>query len=127
MIVSMDKKYTNSFKNTIEILCIDANGQWPVITKTNGQCQVYTIEGLFTNKAKSEYNLIEVGEYDHIKLGDPCLFWNNNSFMPKRGYFAGINKNSNPIMYDDGATAWSSLDSRVTRWDHCKLADIDNE
>ena len=127
MIVSMDKKYTNSFKNTIEILCIDANGQWPVITKTNGQCQVYTIEGLFTNKANSEYNLIEVGEYDHIKLGDPCLFWNINSMKPEKGYFAGIDKNGNPTMFMFGATLWTGDIDEVTAWHNCKLADIDNE
>jgi hypothetical protein len=127
MKISMDKKYTNGQGETVEVLCVDADGDYPVITKTNGTCETYTINAAYSREQKSaKLDLIEVGDYDHIKIGDPCLGWNQFGLRKMvRGYFSGVNKKGEPTMFNDGTTAWSGSPELVTAWDNVEIPRAD--
>ena len=63
MIISMDKKYTNGLKQTVEVLCVDAAGEYTVITKTSGVCETYKINGSYSDQEQSSaLDLIEIGD-----------------------------------------------------------------
>jgi hypothetical protein len=134
MKISMNKKYRlrdNTYEYVMLDDCIDScsrsvlgkyrleGNPWRVITHyPNGKHLRYT---------SSQYDLIEVTPYDHIKKGDKVIVWDNNSkFKSKfRGYFSGVDVLGRPRSYINGATEWSS-DGETHAWDNCILAEDDN-
>ena len=116
----MDGKYKTRNGKPVRILAVDL--------KINSEiCVAYTIEselnsicftkidGFHYSGYESEYDLIEVGNYDHIKKGDVVLVWDDKDINIK---FINFFVKSNNY----GVIASSSDDLEQTfPWDNCEL------
>jgi len=126
--VDLNKKYkTRSGKDVtlLKVITDDKNTDFVIghdsefyackWNKLTGHCINYN----------SNYNLVEVCKYDHIKIDDKVLVWDeSNTSEPNKfkKHFAGIDKETGKVMtFNDGATSWSSNNNQHALWDNCEL------
>ena len=73
------------------------------------------------------YDLIEKPKYNHIKLDNQVVVWNNNDHEKYFMHFAGINeKTGKAFTFINGQTSWSATSVEVNspldlliEWDNC--------
>jgi hypothetical protein len=74
-----------------------------------------------SNKEESCLDLIEVSPYADWKIDDKILVWEDTFADDKaKRYFAGLNKDGSPLVYNNGTTSWSNIEGTST-WDNCEL------
>jgi hypothetical protein len=70
------------------------------------------------------FNLVEVSPYDHLKIDDKVIVWNNTAVRYRfKRHFAGIDITGKPLTYPNGNTSFSNKDVGHTPvpWDNCEL------
>lgn len=116
--ISMDKKYRTRDGRDVRVLCVDReNISHPVVALIGSSIESYTIDGEFHFlEVDSNYDLIEVSPYDHIKKGDVVLVWDNvNQDIKLIAFFVGVGSNGRIH-----ATAFFNSES-YNAWDNCEL------
>jgi len=108
--INKQYKYRNS-DSFGQVLCTArANDSFPVVSETdNGLIMLHAKDG--THECDPDYDLVEVGKYDHIKKGDAVV-------VAVAGFlrvFAGVNKKGKPLTF---ATTKGDL----VVWGDCRLA-----
>lgn len=132
MIISKDKKYKDKSGREVVIYEVYPEND-NTLEKVHGAIKVYegrwgsrswTLEGQFSIDP-SDNDLIEVSPYDHIKIDDKVLVWNEdeNDYYTVNNktnrYFAGINEEGRPLTWDNGRTSFTS--HYKEGWDNCEL------
>lgn len=88
-----------------------------------GVWDVDTGQFKFKSETDKSWNLIEpVLKYDHLKIDDPVIVWNDNDIdMTIRGHFAGISKSGKATTFSGGNSSWTVIDqiSKRFEWDRC--------
>ena len=82
-----------------------------------GSC-AWSLDGIAWS---SHLQLIEINPYEHIKIDDRVLVWDNSTSEKCKRHFAGVDSNGKPTTWYGGATSWSSLNSDYRVWDNCEL------
>jgi len=120
MKIEINKKYRTRDGRQVEILKTDFRSKYPVIAIIdNEEIEQYSESGqcwLFGG----EYDLIEVGKYDHIKIDDNVVVWSFANDYHRR-HFAGISEQGWPITWDAGRTSFTNTGA-ISIWQNCMLA-----
>jgi hypothetical protein len=123
MIVTMEGKYKTKLGVKVRrVLCVDRyHDLYPVLVELeNGEVGSYTSDG---NHLKSDSyndrNLIEVSEWDEFKLDDKVMV-SDGGIQWERRYFAGVNVDGLPTVYQHWATSWSGKGYPVVIWQLCR-------
>lgn len=120
--ISMDKKYrTRSGIKIRRVLCVDRNHpDWPVLYEAeNGALIACTASGQCLKDFDGDYDLIEILPYEDFKIDDPVMVKLHHQFAWGKRYFAGVNKDGQPLAFQNGRTSWSSGEQRDV-WDECR-------
>lgn len=83
----------------------------------------YNIDGSYYKDKETNYDLIKVGKYDHIKIDDKVVVWNDKDSIRYRRHFAGVDEYGLPLCFKYGETSWTSITSRKRIWKNCVLAE----
>lgn len=123
-VIELGKKYRTRSGNEVRIYAVDGSNPDVVhgaIKDKQGEWNTCCWEsnGSYYGVQEDSRDLIEVGPYDHIKIGDPVLCWDEPDHEPLRRYFAGVNDKGRPLVFIDGATEWSSNGIKMD-WRYCK-------
>lgn len=108
--ITLNKKYRVRDGRYARIICTDAPGVQPVIGFVGDDENVYRWDSTgqyFKDCNTSQYDLVEVSEYDDFKVGDQ-IFVRDAGCTWVRGYFAGLTPSGRPTTFKNGQTAWSS-------------------
>jgi len=77
----------------------------------------------FKSESDKSWNLIESpSKYNHLKIDDPVIVWNDNDIdMIIHGHFAGISKSGKPTIFSCGNSSWTVIEqiSKRLEWDRC--------
>lgn len=88
--ISMDKTYKTADGQPMRVLCIDANGVYPVISLcVSGVALMHRADG--TQYFDERFNLIEVGPYDDFKIDEKVMVRDTNHEDWRQRLFRGIN------------------------------------
>ena len=103
--IDINKKYKTRSGLDVIIYSVTGGGGYPVHGAWWNNVGKYYLVDHWTeygynssDNEESVTDLIEVGEYDHIKIDDPVLVWDYNNTLKIRGHFAGISKEGLPIV-----------------------------
>lgn len=126
--IDINKKYKTRSGLDVIIYSVTGGGDCPVHGAWWNNVGTYYFVDRWTeygynssDNEESGYDLIEVGEYDHIKIDDPVLVWDYNNTLKIRGHFAGISKEGLPIVWYAGRTSHTVFDNKTTPYLHCQL------
>lgn len=124
--IDINKKYkTRCGRYPVRIYCTDAGGFYPVHAAyyDNGWVvSSYTEYGVAEDwQQHGAIDLIEVNPYEHIKIDDMVIVWDDGEPIVKYNrHFAGISSGGKPLAWDGGQSSFTSAGSK-TEWDNCKL------
>jgi hypothetical protein len=124
MKIDMNKIYKTRSGLPVRVLCIDADGDYPVIAQINGkEIETYTSAGTWALDFENHFkDLIEVNPYDDFKIDDKVMVSVNGVQWFKR-HFAGVSTlpsgNQVALAFDYGATLWSE-DGNTSDWIFCR-------
>lgn len=134
--IEMGKKYRTRGGKEVRIYAVDAGGEYPVHGAVwngdNWDNYSFSSTGEFITGEDNEDDLVEVGPYDHIKIDDKVIAWNDpdKSYgtARRRRYFAGVNEDGKPMVWTNGVTSWSRDGDfysppyiNTVTYDHCEL------
>ena len=95
--ISMDKKYKTAIGNSVRILCINRNAEYPVVALVQDpdgteHIQTYTPAG--EHFSRLTYYLVEVQPWDDLKKGDRIFVRDhiNNFWIPRIFHKVSDNK-----------------------------------
>lgn len=127
----MEKKYKTRSGLSARILCTDRKDpDLPVIalaTGTDGYEAVlcytkdltYRLDGLIDS-----FDLIEVSPYDHIKIDDPVLVYDNPDDKKCKRHFAGVNAEGQPLTWIGGSTSFTT--DKTIEWNYCEKVETNS-
>ena len=121
MKIDMNKTYKTRSGSPVRILCIDADGDFPVIALIDGkQIEAYYSAGAYALNFENHFkDLIEVTPYDDFEIDDKVMVSMDGVKWFKR-YFAGVSTYSEEVKcFNHGATSWSE-DGNTSNWEHCR-------
>ena len=122
MKIEINKAYRTRSGLPVRILCIDADGVYPVIAQINGEeIGTYTSAGTYLNHTFKD--LIEVTPYDDFKIDDKVMVSQDGVQWFKR-YFAGVytyrSGYQTASAFEYGATSWSEAGDTTNYWKYCR-------
>lgn len=135
MIVEMEKKYRLKGYPESEVHIYDTNLPYTygggddaptVLARVRkSPSSTYSIEFYFSDgtSRRSRHGgdegwcLVEVGPYDDFKIDEPVMVRDGDRVW-ERGYFAGVNEDGRPLVWDDGGTSWTCSNDKEenTTW-----------
>jgi len=128
--ISKDKKYKfKGFPYKYELIATDIGGNVSVVGKYLNPISNFWViiyhnnDGRYSSSTSqyTDWDLIEVGKYDHLKKDDPVVCYNeDHPDKPQYRYFSHVNSNGRPCTFLHGATSWSAKEGSID-WDHCEL------
>jgi len=71
------------------------------------QACTFNIGLAFRNNRESPEDLIEVTPYDGIEIDTPGWAFSKDGIHKFKAYFAGIDKDRNPLIWHNGCTSWT--------------------
>jgi hypothetical protein len=108
MKVTMSKEYRTRSGKPVEVLAVDLKGLYPVIYKCEGYAHYTYHDGRTTNYTESDYDLVEVSEFEDFKIND----WVMVKFIPSpiwvRAHFAGVNSTGKPLVFAYARSYWTN-------------------
>lgn len=121
-----DRKYITRSGLPARIICTDVNHkdfpiQVLVTNKHGGEVVTRYTRDLkyYANGVSSEYDLVEVSQWDHIAVDQPVYVKNTAlGEQWRKRYFAMV-ESGRPFTWCNGATSWTSLHYEKTDWDEC--------
>lgn len=123
-VITMDTlcRYRNGAE--ARILCVDANGDYPIVSLAkDGACRTHTKEGTIHKPdsawGQSHYDLMPIGKYNY-ETDDKVLVSNDNVVWFNRHF--SHEKNGIAYTFECGRTSWSNTISSVSEWKFCKKA-----
>jgi hypothetical protein len=132
MRIEMGKKYRTRDGREVRIYAVTHGGDQEVVGAVLNSPGGWVIEEwsalgdyFHPPRAESDLDLVEVGQYDHIKIDDKVLVWDDSFPAKSRQYFAGVDGKGNPTTFNHGTTSWSRDNPNVVAWTHCELAEDD--
>lgn len=127
--IEMGKKYRTRDGREARVLCTDRkDDKHPVVAMIGNSApprteQVVTLSatgGYISDGRPSEIDLIEVSPYEHLKIDDLVVVWDDSicrTATMLRRHFAGINELGRPTTWLNGRTSHTA--SSVTAWGNC--------
>lgn len=124
--ISMDKKYRYRNGEPARILCIDANGRYPVVSlNEEGSVIFHNKDGAIGEEYG--WNLIEDTKYADFKDNEEVVCWNLDERGKYKRHFA-YEDNGKAFCYSDGMSTWTASHNETTSWDMCvKASEFDGE
>lgn len=121
--VELGKKYKTRDGFDVEIIAIRPELKDGVIGIMKGEDFVreWATDGTYSHdKEPCDFDLIEVPPYANLKVDDKVIVWDDNVGIKYRGYFAGVNEQDDPLVWDNG-TSWSNSANLnyTTVYDNC--------
>jgi hypothetical protein len=121
--VELGKKYKTRDRFDVEIVAIRPELKDGVIGIVKGEDFVreWATDGTYSHdKEPCDFDLIEVPPYANLKVDDKVIVWDDNVGIKYRGYFAGVNEQDDPLVWDNG-TSWSNSANLnyTTVYDNC--------
>lgn len=118
--IDINKTYRTKEGHSTRILCVDAEGNYPVVAliKTSSGEQPMS----FTEDGKAElYDtnpfLIEVNPFEDYKVDEPVMVRANESTSWRKRHFA-IYHNGDAYCWEEGCTSWTT--SGTVNWKYCR-------
>ena len=108
-------RYKDKFGNLVVVLS-------PPITEDDRCIIALEIDGCWFNSTSRVVDLTPISKWDHIKIDDPVIVWNNiNSQVKEKRHFAGV-KDGKPAAFIEGKTSFTAEDSDDWMvWSNCEL------
>ena len=129
--IDINKKYKTHNGDEVIIHKTDCGREYPVHASVRFRnndywnVMIYTVDGI-SSGGNVKYNLVEIKPYDHIKVDDKVLVWDDDNPIQKfKRYFAGVSDSNKPMTWKHGSTSWSidkDLDT-TNSWDECELVE----
>ncbi len=123
--INLTDEYKTRSGHPVTVYATNLRGKYPVLAvvhNTTGDKDLEircTKEGLFYCEKITEYDLIKVSPYAHIKIDDKVLVGGAPEFKNKR-HFAGISDKGFPMTWEFGKTSWTGSYDTET-WSYCEL------
>lgn len=121
--IDINKKYRTRSGCEVRIYATDAGGDYPIHGAVKYKGNNYWSPRKWKDSGSEcqadSSDLIEVSPYEDFKIDDKVLVWNAGDEDKYKRYFAGVGNQGRPLIFQDGATSWSS--NLITEhWDHCE-------
>lgn len=129
MTIEIGKKYRTANGKPVRIICVDRDNAYCVVglMGENQTLETWTIDGAYQSEVASQYDLIEVGQFDDFKVDEPVLVRDSDCEPWNKRHFAGVSPEGYALVYPAGTTSWSVSDSYLTQWAYCIRPDQEDK
>ncbi len=127
--ISMGKVYKYRNGESAKVVMTDRPGKdykhLPVVSMSdNGYLRCHTSDGKCTDVAAGARDLIEVGPYDDLKLGEPVMVRDSPNGRWKRYHFHSVGPDQRPRTIAYAHSAWVTEDRNdspnYVSWGECR-------
>ena len=129
MKIEIGKQYRTKNGKPVRIICVDRDNTYCVVglMGENQTLGIWTIAGCYQNEVETQYDLIEVGQFDDFKVDEPVLVRDSDRDSWNKRHFAGVSPEGHALVYPAGTTSWSVSDSYLTAWAYCVRPDQESK
>lgn len=129
MKIDINKKYRTRIGTEVRLFTDQLGGNYCILGMHRA-CTNFWAQGSWTDEGKwqmesdeHDMDLIEIGQYDHIKVDDKVWAWMEYDEKRYPRHFAGVSPQGKPLAFDAGKTSWSSSghEHDIATWDFCEL------
>ena len=117
--IELGKTYPDGDGDMWRVICVDKEGDYPVVAICGEAVSSFTVEGQCVRGAPSPNDLILPEDFTKFAIDEPVMVRNDYNGSWRRRYFAGVDGHGNPRTYGVGKTKWSSKGDYAV-WLQCR-------
>jgi hypothetical protein len=107
--IEMGKKYRTRDGRDVRILCVDANGDRPVVGLINGNVHIWNPDGQYWVNEEFNSDLIEISPYSDIAIDAPGWARDEGAIGWSPCYFGGVGGDGKPRAWVKQSYVWDEF------------------